>query len=108
MLRKSTLRRPTSPKINQQPAAPAHPPRPPEPAETSAPAPAPSTPAGGGALLTPADAAKLLSVTDRVLERWRSTGDGPAYIQLSRKTIRYRGHDLAAFIAGSVRTSTAA
>jgi len=58
-------------------------------------------------LLTPAEAARRLGVKERVLERWRSTGDGPAYVRLGGKTLRYRASDLEAFIARSVRRSTA-
>jgi hypothetical protein len=59
-------------------------------------------------LITPAAAADLLSVNAKVLERWRSTGDGPAYAKLSSKTIRYRREDIDAFVAARVRASTAA
>jgi hypothetical protein len=59
-------------------------------------------------LITPAAAADILSVNAKVLERWRSTGDGPAYAKLSSKTIRYRREDIDAFVAARVRASTAA
>ncbi len=42
-----------------------------------------------------------------VLERWRGTGEGPAYIRLSGKYIRYRQEDLEVFIQASRRQSTA-
>jgi hypothetical protein len=60
-----------------------------------------------GALLTPAQAADALGVTARVLEHWRGCGDGPAFVRLSRKTIRYRAEDLQAFVAAARRASTA-
>ena len=63
---------------------------------------------GDGALLTPAQAAALLSVTERVLERWRSTGDGPPFAKLSRRTVRYRTADVRAFVAVNVRANTTA
>lgn len=83
------------------------PPRPP------APAPAPAEPQAGrepapGVLMTPAAAAARLSVTAKVLERWRGTGGGPRYVRLTSKTIRYRAEDLDAFVAGRVQASTAA
>ncbi len=34
------------------------------------------------ALLTPEQVAGLLGVSDRTLERWRSTGEGPSYMSL--------------------------
>ena len=58
-------------------------------------------------LLAPAQAADLLGVRAQVLERWRGTGDGPAFVRLSSKTIRYRRQDIAAFVAERVRSSTA-
>jgi hypothetical protein len=60
------------------------------------------------ALLTPASAAGRLATTAKVLERWRSTGDGPRFVRLTKKTIRYRAADVEAFIASRVRASTAA
>lgn len=61
-----------------------------------------------GELITPAQAANLLRVQVKVLERWRGTGEGPAYVRLSSKTIRYRHEDVDTFVAGRVRASTAA
>jgi hypothetical protein len=59
------------------------------------------------ALLTPDQAGEMLGVTARVLERWRGSGDGPKFVRLSRKTIRYRIEDMEAFVAESRRASTA-
>ena len=68
----------------------------------------PAKPAPDGtALLKPAEAARRLGVQERALERWRSTGGGPPYVKLGGKTLRYRTSDLEAFIASSVRRSTA-
>jgi hypothetical protein len=72
-----------------------------------------ATPTADGAprsseLITPAQAADLLRVRAKVLERWRGTGEGPAFVRLSSKTIRYRREDIDAFVAGRVRASTAA
>jgi predicted DNA-binding transcriptional regulator AlpA len=58
-------------------------------------------------LLTPADVAKLLGVGVRTLERWRREGEGPRYVQLSRKTIRYREEAVAHFVRGSEKSNTA-
>ena len=61
-----------------------------------------------GGLITPAMAADRLSVTAKVLERWRGTGNGPVFVRLTSKTIRYRPEDLDAFVATRARASTAA
>jgi hypothetical protein len=58
-------------------------------------------------LLKPSEAARLLAVTTRTLERWRMTGQGPAYISLSRGTVRYTAAALNAFVEASARTNTA-
>ena len=58
-------------------------------------------------LATPDQAADLLGVTPRALERWRASGDGPRYVRLSRSTIRYRVEDLDAFVASRLCASTA-
>jgi hypothetical protein len=63
---------------------------------------------GRAELLTPAQAAAILSVQAKVLERWRGTGGGPAFVRLSSKTIRYRRDDIDDFVAGRIRASTAA
>ena len=70
--------------------------------------PAAPLPLGGSAdLLTPAEAAALLKVSKKALERWRGAGGGPPFLRFNAKTIRYRRRDVLAFIEGSVRTNTA-
>jgi predicted DNA-binding transcriptional regulator AlpA len=39
--------------------------------------------------------------------RWRGTGDGPRFVRLGHRTIRYRLADVEAFIATRICTSTA-
>ena len=58
-------------------------------------------------LLTANQAAERLGVPPSVLERWRGTGEGPAFIRLSGRYIRYRPDDLEAFIQNARRNSTA-
>lgn len=58
-------------------------------------------------LITPEQAADLLGVTPRALERWRASGDGPQFVRLSRSTIRYRVEDLEAFVTSCLCASTA-
>ena len=57
-------------------------------------------------LLKPDAVAARLGVTAKVLERWRGTGAGPAFVRLSRKSLRYRAGDVESFIAARVRFST--
>ena len=59
-------------------------------------------------LLTPAQVADMLTVSERTLERWRMTGEGPEYVALSRKVVRYDAGALAAFVEGRRRVNTAA
>ena len=65
------------------------------------------SPAGSADLITPDETASLLRVGKKVLERWRGAGCGPAYLRFNAKTIRYRQHDVRAFINDSIRTNTA-
>jgi hypothetical protein len=52
-------------------------------------------------LLLPAAVADRLGVSTKVLERWRGTGAGLAFVRLTRKTLRYRTTGVDAFIAAS-------
>ena len=58
-------------------------------------------------LLTPAAVSELLGVAERTLERWRITGEGPRYVKLTRKVVRYLADDLATFVAERVKANTA-
>lgn len=57
-------------------------------------------------LYTPDETAGLLRSNPRTLERWRSTGDGPAFVKLGRR-VCYRQADLQAFIEQQTRQHTA-
>lgn len=59
-------------------------------------------------LLTPAQVGEILAVSERTLERWRMTGEGPVYVALSRKVVRYDPAAIAAFVEGKRRMNTAA
>ena len=48
-------------------------------------------------LLTTDDAAEILVVPRRTLERWRYLGGGPPFIRLP-KCVRYRPEDLEAWV----------
>lgn len=56
-------------------------------------------------LLTQSDAAKLLRLSERTLERLRLTGGGPPFVKANR-SVRYRESDLEQWIAARVVSST--
>jgi predicted DNA-binding transcriptional regulator AlpA len=56
-------------------------------------------------LLTQRQAAEMLCLSERTLERWRVSGDGPAYVKLGRR-VAYRECDLIEWVARRIRTST--
>jgi predicted DNA-binding transcriptional regulator AlpA len=56
-------------------------------------------------LLDQRDAAKVLGVSVRTLERYRVTGMGPRFCRLGR-LVRYRECDLEDWVRSSLRTST--
>lgn len=58
-------------------------------------------------LLTPKLVADMLGLTERTLERWRITGEGPRYVKLSRSTVRYLPDDVTDFVQASLRANTA-
>ncbi len=58
-------------------------------------------------LLKPKDVAERLAVTERTLERWRASGEGPAFLSLTRATVRYTSEAVDAFLQTRVRANTA-
>ena len=58
-------------------------------------------------LLTPAQVADMLTVSERTLERWRMTGEGPEYIAISRKVVRYDDRSITNFLEKRRRQNTA-
>jgi predicted DNA-binding transcriptional regulator AlpA len=65
-----------------------------------------ATSSAGPALLLPQDVAEQLGVSRKALERWRCTGEGPRFVRLGHKTVRYRLEDIEAFIGTKVMIST--
>lgn len=57
-------------------------------------------------LLTPAEAAALLSISKETIRGWRRTGFGPPYVAIGARRVRYRRRDIDDFIARQLRTST--
>ena len=51
-------------------------------------------------------AARLLDVSERTLEKWRLTGDGPEFIRLGRRGVGYDVRDIESFISERRRLST--
>jgi DNA-binding transcriptional MerR regulator len=56
-------------------------------------------------LLSQREAATMLGLSPRTLERYRCTGFGPAFRKLGRRVL-YRPDDLEAWLAAQLRTST--
>jgi len=56
-------------------------------------------------LLTQVEAARLLQLSERTLERLRVSGAGPQFVKAGR-SVRYREIDLEAWIADRVVSST--
>lgn len=57
-------------------------------------------------LLTQREAATILRLSERTLERLRVQGVGPKFVRCSRRSIRYREADLNEWIAARVVAST--
>lgn len=51
--------------------------------------------------------ARLLSLSPRTLRNWRVTGDGPRYIRISSRCIRYRPEDVEAWANARALSNTA-
>ena len=63
-------------------------------------------PEAAAALLTPPQAAEFLSLSPRWLELKRYHGDGPSFVRISARCIRYRRKDLEEWVGERVRNST--
>jgi DNA-binding transcriptional MerR regulator len=55
-------------------------------------------------LLNEVQAAKILNLSTRTLQAWRSQGNGPAFVRAGR-AIRYRGRDLLEWIDANTHLS---
>jgi excisionase family DNA binding protein len=56
-------------------------------------------------LLTTEEAAAKLQVSPLTLARWRNAGEGPAFVGLGHKTVRYREADLEKYIEDNTNTA---
>ena len=57
-------------------------------------------------LLTQREAALVLRLSERTLERWRVQGIRLRFVRLPSRSIRYRQQDLDAYVAACVVAST--
>ncbi len=62
--------------------------------------------ASSSVLLNTRQAAEMLNISPQTLMYLRVQGNGPLYVRLGRRMIRYRDEDLLAWIAASARKST--
>jgi predicted DNA-binding transcriptional regulator AlpA len=63
---------------------------------------------GSKALLTEKDVAATLGLKPATLRNWRVRGEGPRFVRLSRRAIRYRRADVDEWVASRARRSTSA
>jgi predicted DNA-binding transcriptional regulator AlpA len=55
-------------------------------------------------LLRPKQAAAILSVSERLLARWRVEGRGPSYVRMGHRTVAYHQDALAAWVNANSHT----
>lgn len=53
-----------------------------------------------GDILTPKEVATGWQLSERTLANWRAKGEGPRFVKLGKRAVRYRRVDVEAFIAG--------
>jgi len=51
-------------------------------------------------------AARFLKVAPKTLATWRFTGQGPFFVKLSRRCVRYRRKDLIDWVEKKIKAST--
>jgi excisionase family DNA binding protein len=56
-------------------------------------------------MVSQAEVAELLGVTERCIEGWRVRGGGPRYVRVGR-LVRYRESDVSAWLDARTRAST--
>lgn len=59
-------------------------------------------------LLSTKEAAEVLRASERALERWRVTGDGPKFCRVGPRRVVYRAADLAEWLEARVYQHRAA
>ena len=68
-------------------------------------APAPAEKLAAGNLLTDAELAALLGASLQTVRNWRWRGEGPRFVKLGGRMVRYRPDDVRAFIDGQGRAA---
>lgn len=58
-------------------------------------------------LLNERQAAEFLGYTVRALQNWRIRGQGPDFVRVSQRSIRYRRKDLMEWVENNLVSSTA-
>ena len=57
-------------------------------------------------LITERPAGVFCHLTDRAMQKYRQTGEGPRFVRISSRCIRYRRIDLRAWVEARLRNST--
>ncbi|RJP26546.1 MAG: DNA-binding protein [Candidatus Omnitrophota bacterium] len=57
-------------------------------------------------MLSERQAAEFLGFTIRALQSWRQKGNGPKFVKISARAIKYRRRDLVEWCEGKIRKST--
>lgn len=57
-------------------------------------------------LLSEEEAAEFLGYSKRALQNWRHRGDGPPFIRISERAVRYRRRDLIEWCESLMEEST--
>lgn len=53
------------------------------------------------------ETALMLGFSQRTLQNWRHSGQGPKYLRVNRRVIRYRLSDVQSWVDSRIRESTA-
>ena len=57
--------------------------------------------------MRPAEAAKYLGISERTLQSWRiHGGDGPPFVRMGCRIVRYRKCDLEAYVQRHLQSTT--
>ena len=57
-------------------------------------------------LLKDTEAADVMSLSVKTLRNWRWRGEGPPFVVVGRRSVRYRQDDIDAYLAAGSRRST--
>ena len=58
------------------------------------------------ALITEIQAAAFINVTRRCMQAWRLSGNGPKFVRLSQRCVRYRQAELSSYADDRLQQST--